>query len=75
MHLGVWPAVISTHLGSVSLQSSSLSAAAAVETTLQTIVVEISGKKQWRPLQSKRKGSENEMMASPRACQRPNQTS
>jgi hypothetical protein len=73
MLLGVWPAVTSTHLGSVSLQSSSLSAAAAVETKLQTIVVAVSGKKQRRPLQSERKGSAAERMASSRTCQRPNQ--
>jgi hypothetical protein len=74
MHLGVWPAVVSTNLGSVSLQSSSLSAAAAEKkTTLQTMVVAVSGKEQRRPLQSKRKGSAAERMASPRACQRPNQ--
>jgi hypothetical protein len=36
--------VTRTHLGSVSLQSSSLSAADAEETTLQTIVVTASGK-------------------------------
>jgi hypothetical protein len=73
MHLGVWPAVASTHLGSVSLQSNSLSAAAAEETTLQTIVVAVSGKKQRRQLQSERKGSAAERMASPCACQRPDQ--
>jgi hypothetical protein len=73
MHLGVRPAVTSTHLGSVSLQSSSLSAAAAEETTLLTIVVAVTGKKQGRLLQSKRKGSAAERMASPRACQPPNQ--
>jgi hypothetical protein len=73
MHLGVWPAVTSIHLGSVSLQSSSLSAAAAEETTLQTIVVAVCGKKQTRPLQSERTGSAVERMASPRACRHPNQ--
>jgi hypothetical protein len=60
-----------THLGSVSLQSSSLSAAAAEATTLLTIVVAVSGKRQRRLLQSVRKGSAAEGMASPRACQRP----
>jgi hypothetical protein len=73
MHLGVWPVVRSTHLGSVSLQSSSLSAAAAEETTLKTIVVAVSGKKRRRPLQSERKGSAADRIASPRACQHPNQ--
>jgi hypothetical protein len=68
MHLGVWPAVTSTHLGSVSLQSSSLSAAAADETTLKTIVVAVSGNKQSRPLQSERKGRAAQRMVSPRAC-------
>jgi hypothetical protein len=73
MHVGVWPAVTSTHLGSVSLPSSSLSAAAVEEITLQTIVVAVSTNKQRRPLQSELKGSAAEKMASPRACQRPNQ--
>jgi hypothetical protein len=68
MHLTVWPAVTSTHLGSVSLQSSSLSSAAEVKITLQTIVVAVSGKKQRRPLQSERKVSAPERMASARAC-------
>jgi hypothetical protein len=73
MHLGVWPAVTSKHLGSVSLQSSSLRTADAEETTLQIIVAAVIGKKQRRPLQSESKGSAAEQMASPRACQGPNQ--
>jgi hypothetical protein len=72
MHLGVRPAVTSTHLGNVSLQSSSLSAAAAGETTLQTIVIAVSGENQRRLLQSERKTSAAERMASTCACQRPN---
>jgi hypothetical protein len=72
-HLGVWPVVTSTHLGSVSLQSSSLSAAGAEETTLLTIVVAVSGKRRRRPLQSERKGGAAERTASPRVCQRQNQ--
>jgi hypothetical protein len=73
MHLGVWPAVTSIHLGSMSLQSNSFSAAVVEETTLQTIVVGVSGKKQRRPLQTERKGRAAERMASPRACHRPNE--
>jgi hypothetical protein len=64
--------VTSTHIGIVSLQSSSFSAAAAEETTLKTIMVAESGNKQRRSLQSQRKGRADEGM-SPHACQLPNQ--
>jgi hypothetical protein len=59
--------------GIVSLQSSSLNAAAAEVTTPPTIVVAVRGKRQRRLLQSEREGSAAEKMASPRACQRPTQ--
>jgi hypothetical protein len=73
MHLGVWPAVTSTNLGIVSLQSSRLSAAAAEKTTLLIIVAAVSGKNERRPLQSESNGSAAERMASSRACQGLNQ--
>jgi hypothetical protein len=57
----------------VSLKSSCLSAAAAEETTLQSFVDAVSGKKQRQLLQSECKGSVAERMVSPRACQCPNQ--
>jgi hypothetical protein len=50
---------------SVSPQSSSLSAAVAEETTLLTIKVTVSGRKQRRLLQSECKGRMVERMASP----------
>jgi hypothetical protein len=52
MHLGVRLAVIRTHPGSVSLQSSSLNNVAAKETKLQTIVIAATGIKQLWLLQS-----------------------
>jgi hypothetical protein len=65
--------VTSTHPGSVLLQSRGLSAAAAEETTLQTIMVAVSGKKKRQLLQSERNCCAAVRMAYPRACQRPNQ--
>jgi hypothetical protein len=55
------------HLRSVSLPISSLSVAAEEESTLQTILVAVSGKRRRRPLQGERKGSVAERMATPRA--------
>jgi hypothetical protein len=72
-HLDVWITGTRTHPGSMSLQSSSLSAAPSQQTTLLTIVVGVSGKKQRRLLERKRKGSAPERMASPRASQLRNQ--
>jgi hypothetical protein len=71
MHLGVWPAVTSNYLGSVSLQRSSLSAAPAEETTLKTIVVCSKWKEAMAVAAAKGKAAER--MASTRACQRSNQ--
>jgi hypothetical protein len=72
MHIGVWPAVTSTHLRSVSLQSSSISAAAAEETTLNTIV-DANWKEAKAAAAKQREESAAERMVSPRACQCPKQ--
>jgi hypothetical protein len=61
--------------GRVRPQSSSLNAAAAGATTLPTIAVAVSGRRQGRPLQSARKGSAARKMASPHASRHPNRPS
>jgi hypothetical protein len=73
MHLGVFLVVKPTHQGILPFQSGSSSAAGAEETKVKTIVVEVSGKKQTRLLQSERRGSTAEWMTSPSACRSPNQ--
>jgi hypothetical protein len=61
-HLGVWLSVTHTHPARVSLQNSSLSSVAAEVTTLLSIVVAVSGRKERRLLQSKRKECAAEVM-------------
>jgi hypothetical protein len=53
-------------------QSSSLNVAAAGASTLPTIAVAVSGRRQRRPLQSARKRTAATRMASPHACRDPN---
>jgi hypothetical protein len=71
-HPGAWLAETRTRQGRVPPQSSSSSAAAAGATTLPTIAVAVSGRRQRRPLQSARKGSAATRMAFPHACRHPN---
>jgi hypothetical protein len=71
-HPGAWLAETRTRQGRVRSQSSSLNAAAAVATTLPTIAVAVSGRRERRPLQSACKGSVGTRMAPPHACRHRN---
>jgi hypothetical protein len=57
VHLRAWRVGTTTHLGSVSPQSSSLFAAVAEETTLKITMEAVNGKEQRQLLQSEFKGS------------------
>jgi hypothetical protein len=70
MHPGAWSVEMLTRQGLVSPQSYNLNVVAAEETTLQTTVVAVSGKRRRQLLQCERYRHAVEGMVFPRACLR-----